>query len=244
LLLVSISVQAETGGEKALKKSKDFRANIKVKYAQEFTLPKLYHEGLMIDGKNIWVANGEGGKFWIVDRESGKLVSEIDSPAIFTEALQKAGDRYWISDWTSKRLLLARFENGKFIVDKKVPLMPANPAGIVFNGEKLYVITWTRGVGTRYDLWVLDKEANLIEKVKIENISEPSQLAWDGESLWISSWFDRRVYKINPVTYEIEAYFRTSIEKTTGIVWDGEGFWVTGTDFGLRKIELVKDTSK
>jgi len=236
--------EAPPPAEKVLKNAKDYRSMIPVKKIRKIKLPKGYHEGLLIDGDEIWVNNGMGGRTWIVDLHSGRLISEIVPVATFSEGISAApGKRYWITDWTAKKLYRVKIKERKMVPDFEMSLEPSRPTGVIWNGKYLYVLTWTRGVlGTRYHLLKLDEEGNVLDKFRIEDISEPSQMAWDGEHIWISSWFDRRVYKVHVETSEIRGYFRSNVKALTGIAWDGKAFWVTGTKADLYHIECVRES--
>jgi hypothetical protein len=78
----------------------------------------------------------------------------------------------------------------------------------------------------------------MLKSYRINNIQEPSQMAWDGKNLWVSSWYDRRIYKLDPDTMDIIGYINSPVKKTTGIAWDGAFLWVTGTYSDLYKMEL------
>ena len=238
VIFAALFLSYEARADKAFKKAGDYRANMPVSIVRDIPLPKWYHEGLFLSEDSIWVNNGRGGKIWVIDERTGKKTADIKSPAVFTEGITAFGDKYWMTDWDGKSLCLVRREGNNLVKEREISVSPAYPAGVVWNGSHLYVIIWMRGLGTRYYMLKMDGDGKLIERVHIKFIREPSQLAWDGQYLWISSWFDRRAYKVDASAYEIKGYFRTQLEKTTGIAWDGDGFWVTGTDEGLRRIEL------
>ncbi len=227
-------------GGKILKKAKNYQSMIPVKRIRKIRLPEGYHEGLFIDGDNVWVNNGKGGKTWVVNLHSGRVVSEIEPVAGFSEGITSARDgKYWITDWTEKKLYRVTIEKGKMTAECGISLGPARPTGVIRVGKRIFVITWTRGVlGTRYHLLLLDGLGNILDKIGIENISEPSQMAWDGAHLWITSWFDRRAYKVDIEKLEIKGYFRPNVKNLTGIAWDGKSFWVTGTKADLYQIEI------
>jgi len=232
---------AETSGidEISLTKSKDYEAMIPAKKIQRIKLPEGYHEGLLKEGEHIWVNNGRGGKTWVIDLDSEKIIAEIEPVATFAEGITYAsGGGYWQTDWDTKKLYHVTLENNKLIAEREISLEPAYPAGVIWTGSHLFVVTWTRGVGTIYHLLKMDFDGNLLNKIRITHIQEPSQLAWDGKDLWISSWFQRRAYRIDINTWEITGYFRTKIEQTTGILWDDKHFWVTGTSEDLYKVEI------
>ena len=66
--------------------SKDY-GQIKARTISKIKLPKLYHEGLYSDGKDIWVNNGKKGDTWVVDTDSGKITRKIKQAGSFTEAI-------------------------------------------------------------------------------------------------------------------------------------------------------------
>ena len=206
-----------------LKKSKSYKI-ISVKVLGAVELPKWYHEGLSFDGRNIWVSNGKSGKVWVVDPESGVFGPSIEPISVFTEAVTNiSGDLFFVTDWEEKKLYEARIENNRMEVLSWADLRPAHPAGAVWAGDRLFVITWTRGLtGTKFDLLDLTRQMKVSGKVSIKNIQEPAHLAWDGKNLWITSWYDPLVYKVDIGKWEIVGAFRSPVEGTTGIVWDGK----------------------
>lgn len=214
---------------------------IPVKVKREIALPKGYHEGLYLDGKDMWVANGSGGDTWIVDLRSGVITGRIRSVSGFTEAVTKGPDgKFYITDWNEKKLYGAlRAEDG-FTAEVVKSFEPAHPAGVIWNGVSFFVLTWTRGpLGTKFHLLKLDSACNMLAKVIINTIQEPSQLAWDGVNLWISSWYDKRVYRVDVDSWKITGFFSSPTVRTTGILCDGSSFWVTGTASGLYELEVA-----
>jgi len=189
------------------------------------------------------VNNGDKGNTWIVSKETGEVTGEIIPAGTFSEGIDRdAGGRYWITDWDKKKLYMVEIEDMVMVPRLEVSLKPSRPTGVVWNGEHLYVITWTRGMGTAYHLLTVDTEGNILAKVKINGVHEPSQLAWDGEHLWISSWYTKRVYKVDTGTMRIMGHFKSPVSDTTGIVWDGPYMWLTGTKSDLYQLEIGTST--
>lgn len=213
---------------------------ISSKVISKIPAPKWYHEGIYYDGKNIWVANGEKGKIWVLDASSGSIIKEIEPIGTFTESINPyVNGLFFVSDWDAEKIYTVRIENDRMTAQKEFSLAPAHPAGAIWNGYNLFVITWMRGItGTRFSLLKMDDKFKVISKKRIDKIQEPTQLAWDGKNLWISSWYSKRVYKLDPQKLEIVGYFNSPVERTTGIAWDGSRFWLTGTYADLYKIEL------
>jgi len=230
-------------GDFKLKAAKDYRP-IPARVIKKITIPKWYHEGLFYDGKYIWVSNGEKGKTWVVDTLSGAVVSEITPVAEFTEAVTQRQDNgaFFVTDWSDKKLYRVRIEGNKMAPEQSVSFAPAYPAGAVWNGERFFVVTWTRRIfGTKFDIIEMDGEMNKVNKIAVGRIQEPAHLAWDGEFLWVTSWFSRIIYKVDVNSWCMTGYFRSPVFRTTGIAWDGKCLWVTGTYSDLYQVEVPTD---
>ena len=243
LLAVSFLVFFSSGNaspeEKIFKRAKEYKAKIPVRVVKKIPLPEGYHEGLYYDGKNLWLCNGEGGNIWIISPRTGDIVSEIKPIGGFTEGITAYGDgTYWLTDWEDKKIYRIRINGKKMSVEYEIDLDPAHPAGVVWTGEKLYMITWTRGMGTQYHLMQLDENEHMFIKMRIKRIHEPAHLAWDGKHLWITSWYNQLVYKVDVETFQIMGSFRSPAPDTTGIAWDGKHFWITGTRADLYQVEI------
>lgn len=213
---------------------------IKVKVIAKIEIPKWYHEGLYFDGKDIWVNNGKNGKTWVIDTSNGSVIKEIDPAGTFTEAMTaKDMDTLFVTDWDFKKIYTTRITDAEMSAESEVSVAPAHPTGIAWNGENLFVITWTRGLGgTKFNMLKMDDKFNIISSTPIKNIAEPAHLAWDGKNLWVSCWYSRRVYKLDADDFKILGYFRSPVKKTTGIAWDGKYLWLTGTYSNLYKMEI------
>ncbi len=223
----------------AIKRAEEYQSKIPVSLVKRITLPKGYHEGLFFDDRFIWVSNGEGKNTWLIDPATGSIASEITSPGSFTEGIVASGDgTFWVTDWLDKKLYRTTLENGKMIIKHAIDLAPAHPAGLVWTGRRLFVVTWTRGLGTKFHLLEFDEKGNLLGKIRIKRIHEPAHLGWDGKHLWITSWYNQLVYKIDTDKFKILGSFKSPAPDTTGITWDGRYFWVTGTHADLYQLEV------
>lgn len=229
------------GQEQPIKRSAGYR-RIVAKTVRKIPLPKHYHEGLTYNGSDIWVSNGERGNTWVIDLDSGKILYDIKPVAGFTEAITKMPDgTYVMTDWYAKKAFRVNITGSEMTVVSEVSVAPGFPAGALWNGETLFVITWEMGIlRTRFYLLEMDENFKLCRRRPINNINEPSQMTWDGESLWITSWYNNRAYRIDVEKGHIIASFRTPVSKATGIAWDGKYFWVTGTYADLYQVEVGK----
>ncbi|MFA5085072.1 MAG: glutaminyl-peptide cyclotransferase [Candidatus Omnitrophota bacterium] len=214
---------------------------IKSKTVAKIKIPKWYHEGLYFDGRDIWVNNGKRGDTWVVNTNTGKILRKIKPEGSFTEAITpKDKDTFFVTDWDAKKVYISKIENDKMYKLSERSVEPAHPAGAVWNGVNLFVVTWTRSLmGTRFHILKMDADMNILSMAEIAKILEPAHLAWDGNHIWISCWYSNRIYKVDIEKLEMLGYLRSPAKKTTGIAWDGKYLWVTGTYDGLYKMELL-----
>ncbi len=244
LLLYPAGLSAEPARE--ITRSSPYRSRIPAEVKQTIKLPPGgYHEGLFIKGGDIWVNNGRGINTWIVSLSEGKVTDEIVPPGTFSEGIIDSSfpDRYWISDWDTRKLYRVEILDGKMLPDMEISFDPALPTGVTREGDRLFLITWTRGLGTRYHLHEIDKNGIVKRRMRIRGIPEPSQICWDGDYLWITSWYNRRVYRIEPGSLEVTGHFTSPARDTTGIAWDGEYFWITGTRDDLYRVKVDRHAS-
>lgn len=230
--------EAET---QKLRTAKEFK-KIPFKVVKEIKLPKGYREGLFYNDSEMWVANGKKGNIWVVDIASGGIRSQIKPAGNFTEGITKASDgEFLVTDWEGKNIYRARLEGKRLVSVGEASVAPSHPAGIVWNGKSLFVVTWKRGFGTKFYLLEMDKDMNLIRKIRVPNIQEPTHLAWDGNYLWIASWYSRRIYKVDVNRLEVAGYIPSPAAFATGVAWDGKYLWVIGTYSNLFKLEIAEE---
>ncbi len=241
LLLLSIWSAASAMAQEAeavLQRSPDFK-DYDSQIVKKIPIPKGYHEGLLVEGADIWVTNGKGIKTWIVDKTNGSVKSELAGAAGFTEGITRMPDgTYLTADWEEKKIFRVRIMDNRMFPVGERSVDPAFPAGVLWNGSRLYVVTWTRGMGTKFNLLEMDEKFNVIRRVSIPHIQEPAHLAWDGMYLWISSWYQKTVYKVDPNSWTILGQVRSPVSKATGIAWDGRYLWLTGTYSDLYQLQV------
>jgi len=219
--------------------SENYTPRMPIEIKKKITLPKGYHEGISLYEGRVWVSNGKGQNTWVINPETGEVEFEIKSAGRFTEAIAPAPDGlFWITDWDDKRIYRAKLKKDEWEIVSQISLQNARPTGIVRAGGAMYVITWERGLGTKYYLSKFDKGGNISERARIKRIHEPAHLAWDGKHFWITSWYSGIVYKINLDSRKVEGSFKSPAASPTGIAWDGKHLWITGTSADLYKVDL------
>ena len=208
------------------------------KTVRKIVLPAWYHEGLFIDGANIWIVNGRGGKIWVYDRASGALVKDITPVAGFTEGVARGpSGTLFLTDWYEHKLFRVRQDGDRLVSVIFRSFGEAFPAGVATDGRDIFVITWTRGMGTKFRIVRTDEGGTILDSYLVRGIQEPAHMAWDGKVFWVTSWYSPRIYRLDPATWTITGYFHSPVQKTTGIAWDGKYLWVTGTSGDLYCME-------
>lgn len=239
VFLCAVNVFEDANAEIDTLRSSDSFKNIPVRVVRKVQVPSGYHEGILYDGRDMWLANGQCGKIWAIDLDTGEVVSTINPIGTFTEGIAKFDDSsYFVTDWDTQRIYRAHLVGADLISDAEASFEPAHPTGVAWTGKKLFAITWTRGMGTKFCLVEMDKDMKLIRSLRIQRIHEPCMMAWDGQYLWISSWYSKQVYKIDIDTMEILGAFSSPVSMSTGIAWDGKYMWVTGTYGDLYQLEI------
>ncbi|MCX5677509.1 MAG: SPASM domain-containing protein [Candidatus Omnitrophica bacterium] len=237
LVFILIAQQAFAG---ELRRGKDYH-EISSGIVKQVKIPRWYHEGLFYEGKSLWLANGEKGDIWVIDPLTGLVTSRMEPVADFPEALIRTEDgTLFTTEWYAKKIYRVKLEGGLLVPERESLFEPAHPAGLAWNGKSLFVVTWTRGMGTKFHMIEMDRDLKVVNSIRIKNIQEPDQLVWDGEYLWISSWHAKTVYKVDINKWEIVGYFKSPVSKTTGVAWDGKYMWVTGTYGDLYQMEIGK----
>ena len=238
LSIWSIASATAQESEVILQRSPNFK-DYDSQVVKKIPIPKGYHEALLVEGADIWVTNGKGLKTWVVDKASGSMKNELAGVAGFTEGITRMPDgTYMTADWQEKKIYRVRvMENRMFPIAEK-SVAPAFPAGVLWNGSRLYVVTWTRGMGTKFNILEMDEKFDVIRRISVPHIQEPAHLAWDGRYIWISSWYSKTAYKINPQNWMIIGQVRSPISRATGIAWDGRYLWLTGTYSDLYQLQV------
>lgn len=181
--------------------------------------------GVIFDGHYIWAAieNPEGGVLEKMST-SGTLIS---TTSVGTNPLEMAfdGKNIWATDYTSSDVAIVG-EDGTLI--KTIPLPLANPEGIMFDGQSIWVANdGTLDTVTKFDAASMTFVANYPVG------RAPDQLAFDGTNVWVTNSNSNNVWVLNRNGTQLHGY-------ATGIfplsmAFDGQNMWIgngTGVNVG------------
>jgi len=155
--------------------------------------------GLVFVGKKLWVSGLYGQSFGVIDSEKWKvekIYKKFVRPDLAKTNSQTYADitfdgkNIWIAwhlfDYTSpdaevQQLLKINPENGEILEKYPLPVGIRNIPnhGLTFDGESLWHIKDKK-------LSKLDLKGKVLARYSLSSIENPSGLAFDGSSLWIS----------------------------------------------------------
>jgi DNA-binding beta-propeller fold protein YncE len=184
--------------------------------------------GVLFDGKYIWAAvqNPDGGVLIKISR-SGVVLSTTavgSSP----DEMAYDGANVWLTDYASSDVTIV---NAAGNVINTIPLPSANPEGIVFDGQ--YVWVANNGVGansvTKFDA------ASQTQLATYPVGLNPDGVAFDGTYIWVTNSYNNNVWTIDRNTGAFVNSYSTGIFPVS-IVYDGANMWVgngTGVNVGV-----------
>ncbi len=92
-------------------------------------------------------------------------------------------------------------------------------------------------------------DPNTLEAVEIVALREAfnttelsliTDLAWDGQAIWLSNYFLNTLPKIRPETFTAQSVFPSPVSAPVGLAWDGKYMWLTSTN---RLLQLNHDAT-
>jgi DNA-binding beta-propeller fold protein YncE len=183
--------------------------------------------GVIFDGKYIWAAiqNPDGG---VVQKlsASGALIS---TTGVGSAPLEMAFDRksnIWVTDYTSSDIAVVS-EGGNLVTT--IPLPGANPEGIVFDGEYM----WVANNGNNSNSVSKFNAANMTLAGTYAVGRSPDGVAFDGHNIWVTNSYSNNVWVLNLSGKQLAAY-ATGVFPLS-LLSDGHNMWIgngTGVNVG------------
>lgn len=113
------------------------------------------------------------------------------------------------------------------------------PIGIAWDGENFYVSDDTTEedfAGKTVFICKVDRDFKLVKK-----LPPPApwlrDMAYDGESLFVASSYEEKIYVLDPETGSVRDHFplphsdKTPMDHPEGLAWDGKYFWLANNAF-------------
>ncbi len=178
-------------------------------YLDRLDAPGPQPERLASDGTHLWVGDYITGLIYRVDPARPESTRAYASPGPHVEGLTWDGTHLWSADWSTGLIYRLAVGDTVLAVTRSFAAPGAgDPVGLAWDGEALWLTTWNPPI-----LYRLDPAAGAVlveQPVKWDGGSLypahaffPEDLAWDGEALWMTDWWTRKVYRINPDTFEL-----------------------------------------
>lgn len=185
--------------------------------------------GVIFDGKYIWAAiqNPDGG---VVQKlsASGSIIS---TTGVGSAPLEMAFDRksnIWVTNYSSSSISVVS-EGGDLVTTISLP--GANPEGIVFDGEYM----WVANNGNNSNTVSKFDAANMTQVGTYSVGRSPDGVAFDGNNIWVTNSYSNNVWVLNRNGKQIAAY-GTGVFPLS-LISDGHNMWIgngTGVNIGTQ----------
>jgi len=210
-------------------------------------------EGLASDGTHLWVADFITARLYRIDTETKTVVQEYVAPGPRPEGLTWDGSRLWCADWTNKKIYRLEVGETTLVVDREFPVPAeagdAKPVGLAWDGEALWLTTWTPYYLFRVDPISGQALVTRMLQAPAEPLyptagPAPEDLAWDGTHLWITDWYTRKVYRVDPVTLTVTETRDSGGPRSVGLAFHKGYLWngdtgSTGVDPALYQLDIA-----
>ena len=183
--------------------------------------------GVLFDGKYIWAAiqNPDGG---VVKKlsASGAVISTTGVGSAPLEMAFDGKSNIWVTNYTSSSISVVG-EGGNLI--STISLPGANPEGIVFDGEYMWVANNGNNTNTvsKFDA----ASMTLVGSYPVGHA--PDGVAFDGANIWVTNSESNNVWVLNRSGRQIAAY-GTGVFPLS-LISDGHNMWIgngTGVNVG------------
>lgn len=186
-----------------------------------------YSEGLDFHGGYLWHSLPK--EFVKIDPKDGSVVKRFPPASAYNESLSWFKGNLFVASYSDNGFYKGTL-NGDTLSFERVGSVPeAHGWGVTNDGVDLFVT----GNYSRH-VYRLDAKTFAIKNTLVTDVNDVEDLAWDGTSLWASSYTQYRgtIFRIDPVTGETSHY--SEIPKPDdcpvidGIASVGDTLWITG----------------
>jgi len=185
-----------------------------------------YSEGLDFHDGFLWHALPK--EILKIDPADGSIVARFVPPTDYSESLHWWNGKLYNLSFSNDGLYVGKLANNKLVFEKKGKVPEKTGWGIVSVGSQLVVTGDFSKI-----LYFLDSNLKVVRTLVTE-AEAIEDLAYDGESLWSSSFttFRGKIFKINPKTGKVGPYYSLPSPDDCpiidGLAYDGKNFWATG----------------
>lgn len=141
--------------------------------------------GLAFDGTYLWQADSYGGGIYKLNTADCSVISSIPSPDMYLNDLAWDGNYLWVCGYTSGKLYKLEPSDGSIVAEFDI-----QGEGLTYDGTYLLLSQDSR------ILRINPSDGQVISSMQIP-FSRPESLAWDGGYLWVASFDEAMIYRID-----------------------------------------------
>jgi transglutaminase-like putative cysteine protease/sugar lactone lactonase YvrE len=213
---------------------------------ESYSTPGDYPTGLTFDGENLWLADRETNKIYMISSKNGRRVRRIETPGFWPAGLTWDGEALWCSDVKGGLPLSENYEGKIYRIDLKTSTVlktlqaPCkSPRGLAWDGKYLWCSD-----NTSDELICFSPDDGTTIKSFKSPAGNPQGLSYDGKYIWISDSGTDEIYMVDPETGCVIIIADASGPYIRDIAFDGEFLW--SVDSQIKKIfkHKIRDGQK
>lgn len=177
------------------------------------------------------------------DASLGKVITNIPAPTKTLSGIAFGNDSLWVSDSESGTIYNLSFPENELIDSFSIEYSQGISA-LAFDGLYLYAIDFKYSyLGTINKIDISDNSVTdtfdlyqLIYGCSVNSLDEentifiPTGLATDGQTMWIVSFKDKKIFTLNSSTKEYTFSFDSPGPAPQGLAFDGQYLWCSDSE--------------
>ena len=173
--------------------------------------------GMTFDGTNFWYIDTKRRALYKIDEAGRQEVFNLNIAKLSGISFDGREGKIFVA---SPRMIL-KVEPNTGGVTERIPVPIDKIGGIASVGTVLYILNAENGKVTIYD-----KATNLVSGGFFTDRSEPKDLCFGRDSLWVSDSSDGNIYRYDIITGKITGSIKSPGKDIRGLVFVGSKLWV------------------
>lgn len=177
--------------------------------------------GLTYDGTNFWYIDTKRRAMYRIDELGRQEVFNLNIAKLSGISFDSREGKLFIA---APRMII-KVEPNTGGVTERIPVPIDKIGGIASVGTVLYILNAENG-----KISIYDKATNLISGGFLTDRSEPKDLCYSRDSLWVSDSADGNIYRYDVNTGKITGSIKSPGKDIRGLVFIGSKLWVVDKD--------------
>ncbi|MEO8769406.1 MAG: SdiA-regulated domain-containing protein [Ferruginibacter sp.] len=185
-------------------------------------------------GNGLYIASDEGG-LYETDLH-GKIIRKSSLVGTDFEGVYSNDNFVFVMDESARKVYKLDHKDLKSVATFELPYNGARNAGfesITFNEKKNVFVT----VSEKHPVTIFeyDETFHKVNEVKFNAARDISSATWHDGNIWLLSDEDMKIFRLDPMTYEITEKYSINVLNPEGIAFDKEGKLIICSD-DMRKL--------